>query len=958
MRSRRLSGLIGATTLALSIGAPATTAGAATATGDTLYVAKGAACSDTGTGTQAQPYCTVQAAADAAQPGQTVQVAPGAYSEQVNLTHSGTADKPITFLGGSFHGGGNTMPRIGTGHGLLNGQSHGFTATGVQYVNVSGFNIFAKAETVLLTDTAHVTFDGNRINGGGMSAMAPAAIRLTGHSTGDTISRNSIGGYAWQSIAVEAGATGTVLTGNAMAQLSGADGINVTDDPGTVITGNSVATTCGTAVGLLGASSGAVVENNILAADSGDIANMLCEKRPTKLSVSAASEPGLTADYNLVNPYITHYNLDNRFQTGSAYQWGGTHYDTATEFTAASGGQGVHDLITDPQYSGSWAATGLRLQSTSPAIDSADDTAPDALAVDLNGYHRIDDPNVPNTGRNNGFYDRGALEYTDAYQVTGIKVPIWAVPTGAPVTIDFDSSGFWSPAVSYQVDFGDGTTPVVTTGTTIQHSYATPGEYEPKIVVTRANGDTSPPQTVYLAVSAPGPLVPALTVNPALGALAYSFDPGRTSSPWGYAAVTVDFGDGTSQGQTYPGALQHSYTAEGDYQVTLTVTDQDGHTAKTTQPLHVSYRPSGYTALTPTRVLDTRSGAADSSTLGPDQTLTIPLMSRGNTGLGALPFAQQPSAVVLNVTAIPKDSGGYLTVYPAGGKRPGTSSLNFTKDQAVPNLVTVPVGPTGDVAVYNKAGNVDVVADILGYYSPGSGDRFTTLSPSRLVDTRSAGVAGRLRAGQEMTVQVAGKGGVPAGASSAVLNLTSTGSDSGSYLTAYPTGATRPGTSNVNFAAGQTAANQVIVPLGADGKVTVYNHTGSTHVVADVFGYYSAAGQSLFTPVTPTRLLDTRKVGVPLGAYSLAIATAGVGVPAGATGAVLNVTSTGSTNDSYLTVWADGTPQPGTSDLNFTAGQTVANHVTTPLGADGAFSIANHTGTTDVIADLSGYFAK
>jgi hypothetical protein len=48
-------------------------------------------------GTQAQPFCTLQAAADVVVPGQTVRIAGGSYNQEVDLTRSGTASAPITF---------------------------------------------------------------------------------------------------------------------------------------------------------------------------------------------------------------------------------------------------------------------------------------------------------------------------------------------------------------------------------------------------------------------------------------------------------------------------------------------------------------------------------------------------------------------------------------------------------------------------------------------------------------------------------------------------------------------------------------------------------------------------------------------------------------------------------------------------------------------------------------------
>ena len=48
-----------------------------------------------------------------------------------------------------------------------------------------------------------------------------------------------------------------------------------------------------------------------------------------------------------------------------------------------------------------------------------------------------------------------------------------------------------------------------------------------------------------------------------------------------------------------------------------------------------------------------------------------------------------------------------------------------------------------------------------------------------------------------------------------------------------------PSTSNLNFTADQTIANLVVVRVGADGNVIVYNKAGSVHVIADVAGWYT-----------------------------------------------------------------------------------------------------------------------
>jgi hypothetical protein len=76
--------------------------------------------------------------------------------------------------------------------------------------------------------------------------------------------------------------------------------------------------------------------------------------------------------------------------------------------------------------------------------------------------------------------------------------------------------------------------------------------------------------------------------------------------------------------------------------------------------------------------------------------------------------------------------------------------------------------------------------------------------------------------------------------SAVVLNVTATGGAKGGYLTVYPDGTARPSTSNVNFPAGVTIPNLVIAPIGADGKIDIYNgSSGTVQVLGDISGWYA-----------------------------------------------------------------------------------------------------------------------
>lgn len=120
---------------------------------------------------------------------------------------------------------------------------------------------------------------------------------------------------------------------------------------------------------------------------------------------------------------------------------------------------------------------------------------------------------------------------------------------------------------------------------------------------------------------------------------------------------------------------------------------------------------------------------------------------------------------------------------------------------------------------------------------------FQPLSPVRILDTRTGnGTVGSstapLGAGGALDLQVTGRGGVPADATAVVLNVAGITPSANTFLTVWPAGVARPTASSVNLTRGVTAANAVTVQIGSGGRVSIYNASGSTHVIADVNGYY------------------------------------------------------------------------------------------------------------------------
>jgi streptogramin lyase len=371
---------------------------------------------------------------------------------------------------------------------------------------------------------------------------------------------------------------------------------------------------------------------------------------------------------------------------------------------------------------------------------------------------------------------------------------------------------------------------------------------------------------------------------------------------------------------------------------------------------------AGFHPIGPGRILDSRTtvgGWNAPLAAGSERSLVV--------ASGAVPASA--SAVVLNVTVTEGSAGSYLKVWPTGWPSPVASNVNFAPGQTIPNLVTVQIGEQGRVSFANNVGSVHVVADLVGYYDDGNGPGagYTATTPTRFLDSRTAtgGWSGRLAAASARDVDIVGGAApalVPSSATAVVANVTATDSTAGSFLQGWTSGGVRPTTgSNLNFGVGETVANMVVIPIGANGKISLATAVGATHVVVDVVGYFASTG-ARFHAMSPRRVLDDR-VGVgasgPWGPnQEQPVAVTGTpGIPAGATAAVVNLTATNGTAGSFLTLFPALAARPGASTLPFGPGQTIANLAVTRLSAGGQLAIANHLGTVDVIADVVGYYA-
>ncbi len=247
-------------------------------------------------------------------------------------------------------------------------------------------------------------------------------------------------------------------------------------------------------------------------------------------------------------------------------------------------------------------------------------------------------------------------------------------------------------------------------------------------------------------------------------------------------------------------------------------------------------------SINPARVLDTRDGSTTID--GLQQGAGIPAggsITPVQIG-GRVSVPTDATAVILNVTVTEAERPGFVTVYPCGTPVPMASNINYITGSTVANLVVSKVGAAGAVCVFSSSAT-HLVVDIDGYFPAVTSYR--SLDPARLLETRPGLTtidgrfvgAGIRPAGTVTELQVANRGGVPAGASTVVLNVTVTEATQSGYLTVYPCGIAPPLASNLNYSINSTTAVAVIAEVSSDGTVCILN-SGATQLVVDVNGYF------------------------------------------------------------------------------------------------------------------------
>lgn len=215
-------------------------------------------------------------------------------------------------------------------------------------------------------------------------------------------------------------------------------------------------------------------------------------------------------------------------------------------------------------------------------------------------------------------------------------------------------------------------------------------------------------------------------------------------------------------------------------------------------------------------------------------TIAVPIAGRGDVPANA-------AAVIVNVTAVGADGTGHVTVHPCLPTPPNAASLNHVAGVNRGNELIAHLDAEGKLCIFTSRAT-DVTADIVGYIPAGTG--FTSIEPSRLLDTRTTGqtidglnrAEGQRRPDSEVRVQISGRAGVPDGARAVVVNVTAIAPQGTGFVTVHPCGDPRPNTASLNHVDRVNGGNELIARLDATGGLCVFT-SAATHLTADVVSY-------------------------------------------------------------------------------------------------------------------------
>ncbi|HAP74980.1 MAG TPA: hypothetical protein DCR14_02760 [Acidimicrobiaceae bacterium] len=376
---------------------------------------------------------------------------------------------------------------------------------------------------------------------------------------------------------------------------------------------------------------------------------------------------------------------------------------------------------------------------------------------------------------------------------------------------------------------------------------------------------------------------------------------------------------------------------------------------------------------TPTAAYQGPNGAAAYAATSPTVVFNPGSVPGGTTstfavaGVGGVPSGA--TAAVVTIEGWNAADRGWVQALAPGAAVGSSSNLNVVTGGAA-NTAVVPLAPDGSMRLYNSA-EMTLKVTVSGYFEPTDGPtragRFMPLTPSRLLDTRPQYVVGysgaKPDAGDTVTVQVSGRGGVPtSGIRAVALNVVAVQPEGPGDVQVGAPGMSAGGWRNLIVSRpSQVVANLVIVPVDSNGRVALRTTVG-THLVVDVQGWFTTTSApstmaGLLVPMAAARAIDTRG-GTAVAAPVHVDVTSRFDLPKCAQAMLLNLTAIPVLDTTtYLQVGPYHQFLGGTfSHVNAdTVGAPVANAAMVRTG-DGFDVELWAPRSTHAIVDVSGWF--
>jgi hypothetical protein len=275
--------------------------------------------------------------------------------------------------------------------------------------------------------------------------------------------------------------------------------------------------------------------------------------------------------------------------------------------------------------------------------------------------------------------------------------------------------------------------------------------------------------------------------------------------------------------------------------------------------------------------------------------------------------------------------------------RPDVSNLNHGRDRTVAAGAIVPVGPSGDICVYNNM-STQLIVDLFGRFDDTVD--LVGATPTRLHDSRIMGARQRARAELELHVADPGVGAV-------ALNVTALEPDAPGFVTVQACGLTTLETSNVNLVPGSVTPNLVMASPDADGNVCIIAST-TTHLIVDRFASFAAGAP--IDLVRPDRVTDTRSDGstrVAGRVVRFSVGDTELDTSSPIEGVFMNLTIVEPGGAGFGTAYPCAGGRPDTSNINYDRGQTIANFAVVQPDANGEVCVYS-SAAADILIDVMG----